>query len=147
MKSRSRHKPTQDSSALQRRLHKQEAWCQKTHSCSPSSVWARSHLECIVAEEMAGETTYDHMMLCRRLSSPLTRADLPSLPLPSPGPPYSSSIAAVYPPDLLFAPLLSERCDGGCKNGPGAKCLATWMRGNGFNRDEFSEKNSPTRTD
>lgn len=81
---RSRHKPTQNSSALRCRLHKQATWCQKTHSCFPSNVRVSSHLECIVAEGTAGEATYDQMMLCRRLSSLLTRADLPSSLLPSP---------------------------------------------------------------
>lgn len=82
--SRSRHKPTQNSSALRCRLHKQEAWCQKTHSCSPSNVGLSSHLECIVAEGTTGEATYDYVMLCRRLSSLFTRVDLPSSLLSSP---------------------------------------------------------------
>lgn len=125
MKSRSRHKPTQNSSALQCRLHKQEARCQKTHSCSPSSVWVSSHLEHIVAE-MAGETTYDHMKLCRRLSNSFTQADLPSSRLPSAVPPYSSS-------SLVFILQISSlRC--ACpttdakkkKNRPEAKCLQLW---------------------
>lgn len=94
--SRSRHKPTQNSSALRCRLHKQEAGCQKTHSCSSSNVRVSSHLECIVAAGTAGEATYDQMMLCRRLSSLFTRADLPSSLLPSPGPPYSSSSPLVF---------------------------------------------------
>ena len=127
MKSRSRHKPTQNCSALHCRLHKQEALCQKTHSCSPSSVC--SHLEHIVAAEMAGETTYTHMMLRRRLSSLFTRADLPSSLLPFPR--FLPNIlhfffTGVYTPDLLFALFLSERCGDGRKNGPRAKSLQLW---------------------
>lgn len=151
MKSRSRHKPTQNSSALQCRLHKQEARCQKTHSCSPSSVWASSHLECIVAAGMAGETTYNQMMLWRRLSSLFTRADLPSSVLASPPPPAGSCPfffhTGVYTADLFSAPFLCERCDDG-DNKWAWSCmsaaLAMWKWGNGFHRDEFSEKSSPT---
>ena len=127
MKSRSRHKPTQNSSALQCRLHKQEARCQKTHSCSPSSVWASSHLECIVAAGMAGEMTYNQMMLWRRLSSLFTRADLPSSALASPWfLPILLPRRCLQRWPLLCSVLVRKMQRRKTINGPEAACLQLW---------------------
>lgn len=94
-------------------------------SCSSSTVRVSSHLECIVAEEMAGEATYNHMMLCRRLSSLFTRVDLPFIAASFPCPPHSSSLVFILQiPSLLCT--CPKDANNGSKNGPEAKCLQLW---------------------
>lgn len=80
----------------------------KKHSCSPSSVWVSSHLECIVTGEMVTGTTYDQTFKSVRPSWPLfTAASFPG---------HSQFFfPSVYTPNVLFVLLLSRRCDGGCK--------------------------------
>lgn len=72
---------------------------------------------------MAGETTYDHMMLCRGLSSLFTQADLPSSLLPSTGSSPYFFFTSVYTPDLLF---VQKDATTDAKNGPDVECLQLW---------------------
>lgn len=68
----------------------------KKHSCSPSSVWVSSHLECIVTEDMATGTTYDQTFKSVRPSWPLF------ITASFPGPPNSSSLVFILHMSSLF---------------------------------------------
>lgn len=67
---------------LQCRLHKQEAWCQEAHSCSPSRAGVSSHLGCVFFTREG--MTYVHMMLHCRHSNLFTPTLLLLSPLPKP---------------------------------------------------------------